>query len=177
MTPSASARIASILSMARGFSILAIRNGCIWAFANISRTGSISFSWRTKDKATKSTPCCSPKAGSFRSFSVKEGTRSVLEGRLTPLWEWISSPTSTSQTMASAFFKCEHARLRQPVLRETSASMECALQMCSDRRAGVEPRPEPIFEDTLARRLLANEAERSGCSLGIRRNVCWECAQ
>ena len=77
--------IASRLSMAWGFSSLAM-TGTRRPSSSITRcTGSMSAALRTNDSAMRSAPACSPHRRSASSFSESAGTLTATPGRLMPL--------------------------------------------------------------------------------------------
>ena len=93
--PSAASSILFIWSRAPDLSILAIMNGlCPRAFA-ASRTALISSAVSTKDWLTASTPCSMANLRHSWSFSVNALMPKLIPGRLSPLRERSSPPTST----------------------------------------------------------------------------------
>src|ERR1035441_2951718 len=82
ITPSASCRMASMFSQACGFSILAtMGSGPDSMPRSASRKPCTSAAVRTKESATISMPCATPKHRSPRSFSVSERRRAYGHAR------------------------------------------------------------------------------------------------
>ena len=98
MKPSNAAMISSRLSMACGFSILAMTGISIPSSRITLRTSSTSAALRTKLSAMKSTVRCSANRRSSMSFSDSAGTETATPGRLMPLLSLTLPPTSTSVT-------------------------------------------------------------------------------
>ena len=88
----------SRLSMACGFSILAMTGSITPSSRMMSRTISTSLPDRTNDRATKSTVRCSANRRSSMSFSDSAGTLTATPGRLMPLLLLTGPPTTTSVT-------------------------------------------------------------------------------
>ncbi len=65
------------------------------------RTSWMSSADRTKETATRSTPCPRPKRRSSRSFSVRQDTGSVMRGSDNPLWSLTRPPTTTRHRTSS----------------------------------------------------------------------------
>ncbi len=95
MNPSKAATISSRLSIAWGFSILAMTGRKIPSSFITARTSSTSLADRTKDSAMKSTVRCSAKRRSSLSFSDSAGTDTATPGRLMPLLSLAGPPTTT----------------------------------------------------------------------------------
>ena len=95
MNPSKALITSSRLSMACGFSILAITGSSTPSSCMTLRTSSTSRAERTKDSAMKSTVRCSPQRRSSMSFSDMAGTLTATPGRLMPLLSLIRPPVTT----------------------------------------------------------------------------------
>ena len=97
ITASASSSTSSSASTASAFSIFAITRAgepCWRMIACRSRTSAAA---RTNESATKSTPSPSANSRSSRSFFVSDGIGTGTPGRLTPLCDLTSPPTTTRQ--------------------------------------------------------------------------------
>ena len=121
MMASAAERMWSRCSMAWGFSSLATSQVSKPSAATRLRTRRISSAVRTKETAMASTPFLSANSRSPASFSVSEGTRTGMPGRLMPLCSprrppltisQITSPPSTSWTRSS--MSPSESRMREP---------------------------------------------------------------
>ena len=97
MKPSKAAMISSRLSIACGFSILAMTGTSTPSSRMIARTSSASAASRTNESATKSTLRRSAKRRSSMSFSDRAGTETATPGRLMPLLLLTLPPTTTLQ--------------------------------------------------------------------------------
>ncbi len=98
MTPSKASTISSMLSIAWGFSILAMMGTKMFSSVMIARTSSASDALRTKLSAMKSTPSRRAQRRSAVSFSDRAGTETATPGRLMPLLLETLPGTTTSVT-------------------------------------------------------------------------------
>ena len=97
MTASDSARISSSAAIASAFSIFAITCAAEPRASINVRRARTSDAERTNESATKSTSSSIANSRSSRSLRVIDGIGSGTPGRLTPLWEETTPPTTTVQ--------------------------------------------------------------------------------
>jgi len=116
MTPSATDKISSNLSIACGLSNFAITGGgirlgaisLIVFFTRITSSGQ-----ETNEIATASTPFSSPKIKSSLSFSVKPGILRSVPGKLTPLFD-VNVPPSITVAKTVSFITSITSSSRLP---------------------------------------------------------------
>ena len=100
MKPSKASTISSMLSIACGFSILAMTGRKIPSSRMMSRTSSTSAAERTNDSAMKSTVRWRAQRRSSLSFSDSAGTETATPGRLMPLLS-LTGPGTTTRVCTS----------------------------------------------------------------------------
>ena len=111
MKPSKALITSSRLSIACGFSILAMTGRWTFSSRMISRTRSTSLPERTNERAMKSTETPSAQRRSSSSFTDSAGTLTATPGRLMPLWSLTVPPTTTSVRTSSPSTSVTRSRI------------------------------------------------------------------
>ena len=120
MMPSKASTISSMLSIAWGFSILAMIGTKMPSSRITARTSSASPAWRTKLSAMKSTPRLSAQRRSSVSFSDSAGTDTATPGRLMPLLLETLPGTTTSVTTSVSSTETTFSRTLPSSIRSGS---------------------------------------------------------
>ena len=124
---------------------------------------------RTNESATKSTPSSSANCEVVDVLRVSDGIGSATPGRLTPLWEVTTPPTSTSQRARPRSTSTTRSRTRAVVdqhvvarLRAPSRAPPGAIGQVA--ALGRRPRPRSIISRATLERDAARRARRRGAS-------------
>src|SRR5574341_1224258 len=157
ITPSATSRISSRCSMAWGFSSLAITGTPAWRAAMSRLASRTPSAVRTKETATRSTPCFRPNSRSSWSFSVTAGTRTTAPGRLMPLCSPSRPPLMTSHSRSSprtartrSSMRPSASRMREPAStsRASSGKVVERTEAVPGTSRGVRVSSEPALSAT-----------------------------
>ena len=143
--------------MACGFSSLAIIHVSPPSAETRLRTRRISSAVRTNETAIASTPLASANSRSSASFSVSDGTRTGMPGRLMPLFSPSMPPSMISHTTSLSFTSCtrssikpSESRMREPCSTFSASVLKVVPTNCAvpATSRGVMVSLEPAFNIT-----------------------------